>query len=142
MLYPLDTIIDLNPRTNNKYIVSSLHRRKRNNKKSLWTISRDEEIDCFILSQKSQWTEVNVSWGIKLEGNSIKQIGVNKQNKPLKIAKFIYGNCNNIWHGYPADHVRNNQDRPGILTLKKWRIAGYIEKHIIEKIRKGKECNL
>jgi len=139
--YQSDIPLDLQPSTDKKYIVSSAHRRHQPDK-SWWTISIGDEVNCFIASVVNNWIEFAVAWGHIQNGNSLRVIGNNSQNLPLKLAKFIDSTETNVWHGYPADYVRNCQDRPGMPILQDWRIKGIIEKHHIVKIRKGKECNL
>src|SRR5688572_32569235 len=128
MPYKPDTEINLAPRTDKIYLASSAHRRKQKDK-SRWTISIDDEIECFILSQISNWVETAKAWGLRLNRNSLEQVGENPQREALKLAKFVDSSGNNVWHGYPADYVRNNQDRPGMVVLLAWRALGIIEKH-------------
>ena len=139
--YELDTNIDLIPRTEAKYYISSAHRRVQRNK-SRWTTTLEQEVECFVSSQINNWVEEICSWGIVQNGNSLLILGQNPQNESLKIAKFVAKNNDNVWHGYPADFCRNIQDRPSITILQNWRTNGHIEKHHITKIRQGKQCNL
>jgi hypothetical protein len=139
--YTIDAPIDLTPRTTKKYTVSSAHRRHQPDK-SRWTISVDAEVECFIDSHFNNWTEVSIAWGIMYLDNTLLVVGVSSLNDSLKLAKFVDSSANGLWHGYPADYVRNYQDRPGMIILKDWRIRGIIEKHQMIKIRKGKVCNL
>lgn len=141
MPYELDTDIDLAPRTTEKYYISSAHRRVQRNK-SHWTVTIDQEVDCFVLSQTSNWIENIVCWGLISNGNNLLVLGLNSQREELKIAKFVAKNNYRVWHGYPADYCRNDQDRPGIRILQDWRTKRHIEKHHIIKIRRGKVCNL
>jgi hypothetical protein len=136
-----DIPLDLRPRTDKQYIVSSAHRRHQANK-SWWIIPIDSEVDCFITSIINNWIESTTAWGNIHNGNGLEILGNNSFHIPLKLAKFVDSANTNIWHGYPADYVRNEQDRPGIVILQDWRIRGIIEKHHVVKIRKGKECNL
>ena len=141
MPYEIDKEIDLTPRTLQKYFVSSAHRRVQKNK-SRWTLDINQEVDCFVTSQTNNWIEGIAAWGMVKNGNALVVIGINPQDEPLKIAKFVAKNNDGLWHGYPADFCRNPQDRPGVTILQVWRTRGYIEKHHIIKIRQGKECNL
>jgi hypothetical protein len=140
--YTLDTQIPLSPIIDRIYYISSAHRNLVTADKSKWTISVNKEVECFIEGQTSEWIEDNFSWGLKFNGNALEEIGVNTQNQVLKIAKFIDSSNNNIWHGYPADYIRKQQDRPSIAILSKWRERNIISKHHIVKIRQGKSCNL
>lgn len=142
MPYRTDTEIDLTPKTTSKYIISSQHRKIGNPNKSIWTITFKDEIECFILSNTSHWTEGNIGWGLKLIGKIIQTLGLSSEKTELKLAKFIDASNNDIWHGYPADYIRKNQDRPGTNILKAWFDKGFIQKHQVIKIRKGIECNL
>src|SRR5687767_3436475 len=115
MLYKPDTELNLAPRTDKIYLVSSAHRRKQKNK-SRWTISIDDEVECFILSQVSNWVETAKAWGLRPNRNSLDELGVNPLEESLKLAKFVNSSSDDVWHGYPADYVRNNQDRPGMIV--------------------------
>lgn len=141
MPYEVDKNIDLTPRTTSIYYVSSAHRRLQRNK-SRWTVTIDQEVECFISSQANSWIEGVFCWGLIPNGNNLLILGQNSQNEELKIAKFVAKNNDGVWHGYPADYCRNIQDRPGMPILSNWRTNGHIEKHHIIKIRQGKECNL
>lgn len=132
--------MDLTPKdVTKRYIISSAHRRSQPHK-SRWIVSATKEVNCFIDSDVSGWTEVDIAWGIILENNTLLSLGRGVQNDMLKVAKFV--GINNVWHGYPADYLRNHQDRPSMKILQIWREKGIIEKHQVVKIRQGKECNL
>ncbi len=60
----------------------------------------------------------------------------------LFIAKFVDSNKNNKWHGYPANHVKNNQDIPPEEILLKWVNAQYIRMALVRKLIGGKKCKL
>lgn len=141
MPYPLDTELDLSPRTNCKYFIASYHRMRGHPNKSCWLISHEEEIECFVTSISSLWMESNVGWGLKHDNGAIQIVGESTKQNELKFAKFK-GDINDLWHGYPADYIRNNQDRPGMVVLRMWIDAGYILKHQMLKIRQGIQCNL
>lgn len=141
MKLPLDTELKLPAPLTCRYFIYSHHRKNKKNK-SIWTITREEEVDCFVLAQTNNWKQDFVSWGIIHDGTAIKELGTNPQNEILKLAKFVDSNNNDIWHGYPADYIRNDQDRPNMSVLQAWRTKKYIEKHHVTKIRQGKECSL
>ena len=143
MAYSLDTQIDLNPKVDCSYIISYAHRKINSYpEKSKWKISPDKEVYCFVNSQKFNWVEDNISWGLLQESNYLIELGVNRFKETLKFAKFIDSNKKNIWHGYPADYMRNQQDRPRISILLDWRNRGIIQKYHVTRIRRGKKCNL
>lgn len=142
MAYVLDTQINLSPLINKTYYISSAHRNIVTADKSRWIISMSQEVDCFVEGQTLNWVESNLSWGIMFNGSGLDVLGTDHQDHPLKIAKFIDSSNNNIWHGYPADYVRKQQDRSGMAILVQWRSRKMIAKHHIIKIRQGKSCSL
>lgn len=142
MKYRTDIEIDLTTQASAKYIISSLHRRKGNPNKSIWKITYKDELDCFIQAINSNWKNIYVAWGIKIVNNKLQVVGINPSNNVIKLAKFVDGAKSNVWHGYPADHVKNAHDRPETFILKNWALNGYISKSNMVKIRRGQVCNL
>ncbi len=142
MAFTTDTEIDLTTRTTGNYIISSQHRRTGNPHKSIWTITFDEEVECFINAMNGNWKTEAVAWGIKVLDDVLHVVGLNTNNQELKIAKFVDGNKTNVWHGYPADYMSKSQDRPETVILKTWVDNGYITKAKMSKIRLGQSCNL
>ena len=55
--------------------------------------------------------------GFNIENATLQVVGV-LNNRELKLAKFVDGTNNNVWHGYPADHMTKSQDRPTTGILK------------------------
>lgn len=142
MTYKADTEIDLSEHINGKYIISSQHRRTGNINKSVWLIDFNEEINCFIQTINKNWKDGVEAWGLKYENSNLKVLGLSSMKDELKLAKFVDGNNKNVWHGYPANHMSNSQDRPTTEILKKWVDEGYITKAKMNKIRQGQLCYL
>ncbi|RZJ44149.1 MAG: hypothetical protein EOO19_12230 [Chryseobacterium sp.] len=142
MPYTADTEIDLSTKIKSNYIISSQHRKVGNVNKSIWTISFDEEVDCFVTAINGKWIAGNEAWGVKVNGGSVQVVGKNIANAELKLAKFVDGTSTNVWHGYPADYMSKSQDRPITDILRNWVKAGYISKAAMNKIRTGKACSL
>jgi len=142
MSYLQDTPYNLAPRTKSTYIISSQHRQLGNPNKSIWSIPYEEEIDCFILSKTSKWINGSVCWGLKPINNRLEVIGKNNDQEDLKIAKFVDGNKNNIWHGYPADCKRKKQDIPDTEILVIWKNKELIGKSDVRKLKQQMTCNL
>ena len=102
-----------------KYKFICKHRVPSNPSASIWSISFLEEfqladdsiIKNYIEIQKASRQSFNIF-------NNLQTIGYNKIHNNLKLAKFV-NSTPNLWHGYPADHVKNNQDRPTTETLMK-----------------------
>lgn len=69
-------------------------------------------------------------------------LGHNNRREELKIAKFVDGSQNDVWHGYPADYLRNKHDIPHTTVLTTWKSLGYISKSTLNKLRRGIPCNL
>lgn len=125
-----------------RYIASSKHRETTNPKKSYWTIEYIEELQCFINCYQKDYNYENLTWGLINENSILRVLGKNNFDEELKIAKFIDSSQNDLWHGYPADYRRKNQDRPNIDVLKKWVNENIITKAKMLKIRQGQKCNL
>jgi hypothetical protein len=142
MPFQTDKEIDLTPRTDSKYIISSQHRKTGNPKKCIWTIDFTDEVECFINAKNRSWTTGTTGWGLKLAGTILQTVGINFSSEELKMAKFVDGDANNKWHGYPADYLNKTHDIPSTTVLRMWVNAGYIGKSHFLKIRQGKPCNL
>jgi len=142
MPYQQDIPYYLAPRTKSTYFISSQHRQLGNPNKSIWTISHEEEIDCFILSKTSKWISGSVCWGLKPIDNRLDVIGRNSVQEDIKIAKFVDGDKKNIWHGYPADCRRKKKDIPDTEILVIWKDKGLIGKSDVRKLKQQMTCNL
>lgn len=142
MPYTADTEIDLTAHTIGNYIISSQHRRRGNPNKSIWTITFDEEVACFIQALNGNWKTGTEAWGFKVIGDILQVVGLNNNRQELKLAKFVDGTNTNVWHGYPADYLSKAQDRPATNILKDWVDNGYLTKAKMSKIRLGQPCNL
>ncbi len=143
MPYKTDRKIDLtHEQLDCKYIISSQHRRKGNAEKCFWIVTFDDEVNCFIHTIRQNWFINSEAWGLILSNNILQVIGRNSNNDELKLAKFVDGNDNGVWHGYPADYMLRSQDRPATEILQTWVNNGYISKAKMSKIRLGQSCNL
>jgi hypothetical protein len=125
--------------------------RNNNPHKSQWTISRDEELSCFETASTLLYiygiNEGPDCWGLHKENKTVVYLGRTAINSPnsgqeLFIAKFIDGNNNDVWHGYPADHVGNQQDIPPASVLQFWLEENSLPVSKIRKITKGQKCKL
>jgi hypothetical protein len=142
MPYIADTEIDLTKKADGNYLISSQHRKKGNPHKCIWTISFDEEVECFVQAMNGNWKLGSEAWGVKVIGNVLQILGLNNSEQELKLAKFVDGAKTNVWHGYPADYLSKSQDRPATNILKVWVDSGYLTKAKMSKIRLGQLCNL
>jgi hypothetical protein len=120
-------------------MVVQYHRNTSNPKKSLWTVTEQEEIECFKRAIIELWTYEQFAWGLHIINGQIMPLGINTDNEVLKVAKFVDNNTH--WHGYPADYVRKIQDKPPSLVLTKWCELKLITKSQVLKIKQQK-CNL
>lgn len=123
------------------YIISAAHRRK-SSKKSRWTISTNEEFACFSNSITNTWKQNFSAWGLHIVNSTPDILGKGVNKEDLKVAKFVDGNKNNIWHGYPANILANKQDIPPTSILLLWEKLNYINKSDIRKINQQMPCNL
>lgn len=143
MAYKTDSQIDLTAqKVESKYIISSQHRRKGNPNKCVWIVTFDQEVNCFIQTIQQNWRAGSEAWGLIASNAVLQVVGRNTNNEELKLAKFVDGNDNEIWHGYPADYMMRSQDRPTTGILQSWVNSGYITKAKMSKIRLGHSCNL
>ncbi len=143
MPYPLDTEIDLiHLGCVEKYIISSHHRMRGRPHKSVWIISHDQEVLCFVDSIQNKWRDGSQAWGLFLVDNILNVLGESDDNIGLKIAKFVDGMASSVWHGYPANFMENGQDRPTSTILHNWVERGLISKATMSRIRTGKSCGL
>ena len=83
------------------YTISAAHRRK-SSKKSRWTISTNEEFACFSNSITNTWKQNFSAWGLHIVNSTPDILGKGVNKEDLKVAKFVDGSKNNIWHGYPC----------------------------------------
>lgn len=124
------------------YIIVSQHILNINKEKSHWSITYQEQLNCFENSLTNNWLSNFMGWGLHIINNEIKPLGYSKQREELKIAKFVDSYKSSKWHGYPADYRNNIQDRPSSDVLRSWVEDGIIQKHQMSKIRSGKKCAL
>src|ERR1035438_3288612 len=87
--------------------------------KSQWTVSLQAEQLSFDHATLKEWTSgVTVRWGLHLsprpENLGVSATALGTPTRDLFIAKFVDGNSNDLWHGYPADPYRHQQDIPPI----------------------------
>lgn len=143
MAYTTDKEIDLTARNTGNYIISSQHRRTGNENKSIWSLTYNDEVECFIQAMNGNWKEETEAWGIKVINNTLQVVGhTNNYTHELKLAKFVDGSNTNVWHGYPADYLRKVHDIPKEKILKDWVEKGFLTKAKMCKIRLGQACNL
>jgi hypothetical protein len=123
----------------------SVHPSHRNRAigKSQWTVSETTEKNVFARMLDNEWIQGNVGWGVHVNRERLQYVGVSADGqRKLVLAKFVDGNANNEWHGYPADHQRSNSDIPASEILKKWLSENIMSAAKIRKISKGQPCSL
>lgn len=134
----LDTPI---PVSGLSYIVASTHRRLPNQHKSLWGVGPEDEIECFRGAHANGWCGASEGWGVlRSPTGAVRRLGTSVHGDAIQIAKFV--STSPVWHGYPADHRRNPQDRPATGVLAKWLRAGIIGKPQMRRLTKGQPCIL
>ena len=110
--------------------------------KSKWSISEWDERDVFTVSSNRNWGIEKKRWGIYFQENRPAYLGLAQDHiTQVFLAKFVTGNGTE-WHGYPADHQKNNQDRPPVELQQTWMDDDVLPKAKIRKIAKGQPCNL
>lgn len=114
------------------------HRLIGNPNASVWSCSFVEEFDLVEDGLKKRYTEEkNTPQAYNLK-KTLCVIGSNDINPKLKIAKFV-NSSPKLWHGYPADHVKNNQDRPTLDVLNRMHSNGLISAKQMRKISRGQK---
>jgi hypothetical protein len=115
--------------------------------KSQWVIVCADEVSCFNLATSQNWSsDASTRWGLHFSpnvanlGQSALAFGI--PPRALFIAKFIDGNANDLWHGYPADPYRNEHDLPPTSVLKIWQSQSHLRPALIRKLVKGQLCAL
>ena len=88
------------------------------------------------------WQQDFSAWGLHIVNSTPDVLGKGVNKEDLKVAKFVDGNKNNIWHGYPANILANKQDIPPTSILLLWEKLNYINKSDIRKINQQMPCNL
>ena len=125
------------------YTISKKHR-GRNPDKSHWVIEMPKEMELFRdalrlgYEDKANFT----AWNLLIVDRKVCVIGKSVDGMELKMAKFVDGNKNEQWHGYPANYMKYNQDIPPACLLLSWQKAGYITTATMKKIKGGQPCNL
>jgi hypothetical protein len=124
------------------YAHNPLHR-NRTRGKSQWTIDELAELESFRRSLNRAWLMSNVGWGLHFENNKVTYLGIAEDNiRRVFVAKFINDEPNSTWHGYPADHQRNQQDIPARIILKDWLDRSILSPPKIRKLARGQPCSL
>lgn len=143
-MYKVNDIVDIEK--NVRYLCAGQHRTPRQRReKSLWSISVDDEVNCFILAHNNKWLLPSANSGWSLHICNYKKpgvLGINRFGEDLKIAKFVNKSQAKEWHGYPADYERNINDRPKTEILIDWVDKAFIDKTCMVRIQKGKGCAL
>jgi len=132
------------------FYIHNIQHRDGNRRKSQWTITELEERSCFEHGALFVYVygvcESHTCWGLHFLDNSPAYLGHSadelQERRLLLVAKFVDGNGNNHWHGYPADHVKNNQDIPPSAVRNIWLNSGQLTLAKIRKITRGQICNL
>lgn len=117
--------------------------RNRTRLKSQWTITCQEEIDCFRLTYNNQWIVDIKGWGLYLVNGSPQYLGVAQDHATeVFVGRFVSNVSGDEWHGYPADHTSNSADRPHESVAKNWQEHGFIGPPKVRKLLRGQPCLL
>lgn len=128
--------------------VSKVDHRDNTARKSQWTITFNDEKNCYDHAAASNWIEPpTIGWGLHIGANGVpSHLGISAaihgEHRQLFIAKFIDGNGNDVWHGYPADPYRNSQDIPPERVLGLWVQGTLLRPAIARKLNRGQKCDL
>lgn len=122
------------------FISTKKHRIRGNPNASIWTIGYREEYIVFLKS-KPHLSNDGISWGVHTPNGRMAKLGdSNCGNYDLIFAKYTsHENNDDLWHGYPANYIKNTQDVPSNNFLKDLVLKNYLTKAKRKKIRNGKE---
>lgn len=129
------------------YAIKSDHR-NHSKRKSQWTVPPEQEVTTFEGAYSSSWFSRSgeQAWGLHDVNGKPHALGITAGGLPRKerlwLAKFVRNAMPLFWHGYPANYRFNSQDRPPDYVLRDWHRHGYIRKHEISRIRRGRACSL
>lgn len=133
----------------NVFYINNPQHRDNNPNKSQWLLSEQDERTCFedafgIQIRELGLVEVDVCFGLWLVNDDLIRLGTSAQNsntpnRELFIAKFVDGNQNSRWHGYPADHRLKKGDTPTEI-LPVWVRLELITASEMRKISQQKRC--
>jgi len=111
---------------------------------SIWIISLQDEFNAADNSIKKGYIETlnngnntTISYNFVIKNGNISIVGSNRYSKKLKLCKFVNSSAY-LWHGYPADYCKNQQDKPNQNTLLKMYNDNLIDKRMVSKISGGK----
>lgn len=124
------------------YFCHPHHRSHHNPHKSQWTISRIDEVKCFSRANDNGWIVKTSGWGLHYSNNALSYLGVSTRRRPVFVARFVEGGANQPWHGYPADHQNNQQDRLPESLKRQWLDAQVLSPAKLRKLAKGEPCSL
>jgi len=130
------------------FYIHKLDHRNNSPDKSQWSITPDEETNCFTGAITAKCTKSSCCWGLHFDNTKkVMYVGVTAKSNPeereLFIAKFVDSNENSKWHGYPADPCnQKQQDIPPEFILNDWLAKKYLRPQIVRKIGKGQKCKL
>ena len=118
-----------------------------NPNKSQWSVHVADEISTFTYGAHMQWVdEQGIHWGLHLIDGRAAPLGRSRVPfcEPTVLARSR-GTIPDI-HGYPADPVQHNADRPPPAITRKWlalpEAARPLTKKTINDLAQGKSCGL
>jgi hypothetical protein len=99
-------------------------------------------MESFDRSVSRGWLLADSGWGLHIPDSTPDWLGVAQDHTTrVFIAKFV-GQSAGVWHGYPADHVKNARDVPHEDVLSAWLKAELLAPAKARKILRGQPCNL
>lgn len=124
------------------YLFIPKHRIKGNINASIWTVNCQIEYKLADTSIKKGYIELvnstKTAYNLLKTNGKIQVVGYNRIRSDLKLTKHVNSSAN-LWHGYPADHISNQQDRPNETTLKNLFDNNVIDKQEMCRIIRGKK---
>ena len=110
---------------------------------SIWQVDYQSEVQCFIDSIDSSYAVGHRAWGF-ISSPPFSKLGIGKFSNEITelfMAKFVDGDKNDKWHGYPC-YYKRVADTPPKSVLTRWVKEEIITKKQMSKISQRQICKL
>lgn len=126
------------------------HRNQHKAGSGLWTVPENIEGIIFLKCRNNgafcKWKgNTHMGWGVCNHQGQAQVLGQgvtsNKQMIDVKVCKFVEGNLG-LWHGYPIDYRRDNEDFICDNAIHYWERLNLIDKSEITDIQSKEDSSL
>ena len=133
-----------------RYEWNQKHRNQHKGGSGRWSVPEAVEGIIFLKCRKngafSTWkNKTHMGWGVCCQGGQAQVLGrgVTSDNQMIdvKVCKFVEGNPG-LWHGYPIDYRRDNEDVICDNAIHYWERLNLIDKSEITDIQSKEDSSL